>query len=202
MKPIPQKRVEETLARLGELYRRHGYYRTLIQPRFELHHQTARLSLTFQIEAGDQELVNQLDLRVEGDLNEEQILSLAKTREGKPFSRVQLEEDLKAIEDHLIWQGYLRCSVKETIRYSDDEHGVSVAVFIATREHTQIEFQGIEVKREELALLPHLQPKRNSTVLPGGNSKGTSSEISRRRGTSWPRWNTKPQGPDGSPARS
>ena len=146
--------VEETLARLKELYRRHGYYRARILPRFELHHPTARLSLTFQIEAGDQELVNQLDLRVEGDLNEEQILSLAKTREGKPFSRVQLEEDLKAIEDHLIWQGYLRCSVKETIRYSDDEHGVSVAVFIATREHTQIEFQGIEFEREELAFLP------------------------------------------------
>ncbi|TDI13494.1 MAG: hypothetical protein E2P07_01050 [Acidobacteria bacterium] len=80
--------VEKTLARMGELYRRHGYYRTRIQPRFELHHPTARLSLTFQIEAGDQELVNQLDLHVEGDLSEEQLISLIKTREGKPFSRV------------------------------------------------------------------------------------------------------------------
>ena len=148
------KAVTETLARLGELYRRHGYYRTQIQPRFELHHPTARLSLTFQIEAGDQALVNQLDLRVEGDLDEEQILSLAKTREGKPFSRVQLEEDLKAIEEHLILQGYLLCNVSETVRYPDDENGVSLAVFIATREHTQIEFQGIEVEREELAFLP------------------------------------------------
>ena len=146
--------VEETLARLGEFYQRHGYYHTQIQPRFELHHPTARLSLTFQIEAGDQELVNQLDLRVEGDLDEEQILSLAKTREGKPFSRVQLEEDLKAIEDYLILQGYLRCNVSETVRYPDDENGVSLAVFIATREHTQIEFEGIEVEREELAFLP------------------------------------------------
>jgi outer membrane protein insertion porin family len=146
--------VDETLSRLGELYRRHGYYRARIQPRFELHHQTARLNLTFQIEAGDQESVNQLDLRVEGDLNEEQILSLAKTREGKPFSRVQLEEDLKAIEDHLILQGYLRCSVKETVRYPDDENGVSLAVFIATREQTQIEFEGVEVDREALADLP------------------------------------------------
>ena len=146
--------VEKTLARMGELYRRHGYYRTRIQPRFELHHPTARLSLTFQIEAGDQELVNQLDLRVEGDLDEKQILSLAKTREGKPFSRVQLEKDLKAIEDHLILQGYLRCYVSETVRYPDDENGVSLTVFIAMREHTQIEFQGIEVEREELAFLP------------------------------------------------
>ena len=146
--------VEETLARLKELYRRHGYYRAQIQPRFELHHPTARLSLTFQIEAGDQGLVNQLEFRVEGDLSEERIRSLTKTRKGKPFSRVQLEEDLKAIEDHLIFQGYLRCSVKETVRYPDDENGVSLAVFIATREHTQIEFQGIEVDREALADLP------------------------------------------------
>jgi len=146
--------VEETLARLKELYRRHGYYRARIQPRFELHHPTARLSLKFHIEAGDQELVKQLEFRIEGDLSEEQIRSLTQTREGKPFSRVQLEEDLKAIEDHLILQGYLRCSVKETVRYREDENGVSLAVFIATREHTQIEFQGIEVEREELADLP------------------------------------------------
>ena len=79
---------------------------------------------------------------------------MAKTREGKPFSRVQLEEDLKAIEDYLILQGYLRCNVSETVRYPDDENGVSLAVFIATREHTQIEFEGIEVEREELAFLP------------------------------------------------
>ena len=146
--------VDETLSRFGKLYRRHGYYRTRIQPRFELHHKTARLSVAFQIEAGDQEPVNQLDLRVEGDLNEEQILSLAKTREGRPFSRVQLEEDLKAIEDHLILQGYLRCSVEETVRYPDDENGVSLAVSIVTGEQTQIEFEGVEVDREALADLP------------------------------------------------
>ena len=146
--------VDGTLSRLGKLYRRHGYYRTRIQPRFELHHKTARLSVAFQIEAGDQEPVNQLDLRVEGDLNEEQILSLAKTREGRPFSRVQLEEDLKAIEDHLILQGYLRCSVEETVRYPDDENGVSLAVSIVTGEQTQIEFEGVEVDREALADLP------------------------------------------------
>ncbi|MCH8319679.1 MAG: hypothetical protein IH790_01820 [Acidobacteria bacterium] len=71
---------------------------------------------------------------------------MAKTREGKPFSRVQLEKDLKAIEDYLILQGYLRCYVSETVRYPDDENGVSLVVFIATREHTQIGFQGIDVE--------------------------------------------------------
>jgi outer membrane protein insertion porin family len=168
--------VDETLSRLGELYRRHGYYRTRIQPQFELHHQTARLSLTLQIETGDQEPVNRLDLRVEGDLNEEQILSFAKTREGMPFSRVQLEEDLKAIENHLILQGYLRCFVKETVRYPDDENGVSLAVFIDTRELTQIEFEGVEDDRKALADLPIFSQRGTAPFF----LEATRKELRRR----------------------
>ncbi len=146
--------MDETLARLSELYQRHGYYRARIEPQFELHRKNARLSLRLQIEAGDQALVDQLDLQVEGDPNVKEIQSLMETRGEKAFARVQLEEDLRTIEDYLSLQGYLQSSVRETVQYHDTENSVSLTVRIEPREQTQIEFEGIEASREELADLP------------------------------------------------
>ena len=146
--------MEETLGRLSELYQRHGYYRARIEPRFELLHKNARLILRLQIEAGDQALVDELGLDVEGDLNVKEIQSLMETREEKAFSRVQLEEDLRTIEKYLFLQGYLQCFVRETVQYHDTENSASLTVRIEPRERTQIEFHGIEASREELADLP------------------------------------------------
>ena len=146
--------MEATLARLSELYQRHGYYRARIEPQFELDRKNARLTLRLQIEAGDQALVDDLGLQVEGDLNVKEIQSLMETREEKAFARVQLEEDLRAIEEYLYLKGYLHCSVRERVQYHDTENSASLTVRIEPREQTQIEFEGIEASREELADLP------------------------------------------------
>ena len=168
--------MEQTLARLKELYQRHGYYHARIQPQFELHLERARLSLRLEIEAGDQALVDQLELQVEGDLNVEKIQSLMKTRVEKTFSRVQLEEDLRTIQDTLILQGYLRCYVGETVQYHNTENSVSLAVRVVPREQTQIEFRGIEASREKLADLPIFSQRGTAPFF----LEATRKELRRR----------------------
>ncbi|MFQ5928814.1 MAG: POTRA domain-containing protein, partial [Acidobacteriota bacterium] len=146
--------MEEILSRLREIYERNGYYRPRIQPEFELDHRAARLTLRFRIDAGEQSRVDQLDFDVEGDLDLVKIRSLMKTREQAPFSRNQLEEDIRGLERYLAFQGYLRSYVAETVRYHDTKNSVSLTLRVVLRKKTKIEFQGIDANWEELADLP------------------------------------------------
>jgi outer membrane protein insertion porin family len=148
--------LEETLARLEELYQLHGYYRARIQPRYEVEEQAAGLHLTFEIMAGEQARVAKLEYDYEGPVDLARMRSLMQTREGAPFSRLQLQADIRSLEIDFALRGYLNPDiyVRDGEQYDPNTNSVSLSIRILPRQFTNVEFQGVRPGDEDLRTLP------------------------------------------------
>lgn len=145
--------VEGAVSRLQETYQRHGFYQARIRPQFEVKRESARLQLIFHIEPGAQARLGQLQIEAE-EPGRESIQNLIRVRKRQPFSEVELETDIEIVERNLAVQGYLRATVSRDIRYDPSDNTVAVTLKIVPGEKTTIEFENLDIKREELLALP------------------------------------------------
>jgi outer membrane protein insertion porin family len=148
--------MEETLARLGEFYQSHGYYQARIQPRYEVEEETGGLRLVFEIAAGDQARVARLELDYEGPVDAARVRSLMQIREGGPFSRLQMQNDIQNLEIDFALRGYLHPDiyVRDGEQYDPATNSVSLSLRILPRLFTNVEFQGVRPSDDELRTLP------------------------------------------------
>lgn len=149
-------RLEETLARLRELYQTQGFYRTQIEADFQKRNQEALLDIRLQIRAGPQARVRHLEIDTEGEVSEREVLQVIRTREGKRFSKSHSDEDLSLLETHLATRGYLRPDVylRDGVRYDPETNTVDLIYRVVPRQKTEILFEGMELSPDRLAELP------------------------------------------------
>lgn len=159
--------LEESLARLQELYHRHGYYQAHLSPEFRRDSKRALLGLTFQVQAGPRARVRRLEIDAEGSVDEEKIRSLIQTQVGGFYSQVQMEEDLKTLERFFASQGYLRPDIylRDGAPYDPQDNTVSVTLRIVPRQRTRLEFRGIQLSQQELMELPLIRERGPSLLF-------------------------------------
>ncbi len=151
--------LEESTARLKTLYQRHGYFQAAIEPEFELNQELAQLDLTFRVDAGNQALVGEMRLDLEGPLDREQLAGAIQLQPGAPYSEIRQEEDLRRLKDHLALEGYLNALVyvPDGARYRSDANRVDLTFRIVSRQRTPVRVEGLDWPRERLARLPVFQ---------------------------------------------
>jgi outer membrane protein insertion porin family len=155
--PYSDDALERSITRLKTLYQRHGFYEAGIQPSFKLDEQDRpRLTVTFSVDAGKQATVASLQMDVERPADAPSLRAVMKTRQGKPFSQVQLDSDLHSILQHLALEGYFHPEVyvKDGAQYDEKLNVVTLVLRVVPREHTDVHWVGLTFKDSELLKLP------------------------------------------------
>jgi outer membrane protein insertion porin family len=144
--------MEETVARLKEMYQSNGFYQAQVEPKFEVDHQTAQLKIDFKIQSGERARVARLQFDVESKVNASTIQSLIKTRADGPYSQRQMDQDIAAIERYFVRQGYLNPDiyVRGGAAYDAASNSVSLVLRVVPRQHSELVFEGIDPNSEEL----------------------------------------------------
>ncbi|MFB3905517.1 MAG: POTRA domain-containing protein [Acidobacteriota bacterium] len=144
--------MEETVARLKEMYQANGFYQAQVGPRFEVDHEAAQLKIDFKIQAGERARVAHLQFDIEGSVNSSTIQSLMKTRAGGPYSQRQMDQDIAAVERYFIRQGYLNPDIylRGGAAYDAAGNSVSLVLRVVPRERSELVFEGIDPNSEEL----------------------------------------------------
>ncbi|RPI28430.1 MAG: outer membrane protein assembly factor [Acidobacteria bacterium] len=159
--------MEETVARLREMYQKQGFYQARIEPRFEVDYPTAELKIEFRIQAGTRAVVSVIQFDVEGGIDPTSLQSLISTRAGQPYSQLQMDQDIAVLERYFVRQGYLNPDIylRGGAAYDAAGNSVSLVVRVVPRERSQLTFEGIDPNSKELEGLSLFSERGSALAL-------------------------------------
>lgn len=125
-------RLEADKQVIEQYYQNSGYLTAkVVDIDVNIHPQTQNVTLTFEIQEGDEYIVSEVKAPVpEGQLlTEEMLLFQIPIRPGCPYSREAIVESIKRIEN--IWgnQGYIFANVEPSIQPDEDKKTVSISFY-------------------------------------------------------------------------
>lgn len=154
--PFSNRGAQETVRRLGELYKRQGYFSSQTEPGYEVDFANATIQINYNVNAGPRTTVRELDFDISGSIRPESVESLVKLKKGEFYSEALRDQDLESLREHLALIGYFRPEIylRNGIRYDATSNSVALTFRIVTHERTNLEIRGIQLQRKDLARLP------------------------------------------------
>ncbi len=155
--PYSEDALARSLAKLMDLYRRNGYYKSALTPEFELDQEKALLKVVFRIDSGPRAVVGEFSLEVQGnELDREEVAKWFSLQRRKEFSQSDLTEEMRMVSERLVRRGYLDALVyvREGPDYEPESNQVRLTVRVVPRRKTPIDFVGADLSDEELQDLP------------------------------------------------
>src|ERR1700722_14253860 len=137
---VSQKLLKQSTANLEALYRDRGYEQVKITPK-TLDHEP-RIDAMFNIEAGAQTLVRNLEVTGNNNVPYEQLTGPVgfQLRSGAPFSPRRLSEDRNRISATYLNRGYLNVEVKAKVsRDAGDPHAADVTYSVNEQQMVRVD---------------------------------------------------------------
>lgn len=134
---LDQEALRQDLERLSDFYMNHGHLRNKIgTPRIETDVEWIYISIP--VEEGPVYKVRNVSL--EGDLVEDEasLKSKMTLKEGEPFSREKLRNDVQNLTDRYADMGYAYAEVKPFSNIRDDDKTVDIAIKIQQKQKVRI----------------------------------------------------------------
>ena len=176
--PYSDVLLKETVSRLRELHRQHGFYQVQIQPSFEADRELSQLDLTLGIESGEQATIEQLAIEVDEPWDVDTVRRIIKMIEGGSYSVVKQQEDLDRLRSQLSLEGFLRPEIylRDRVQHDSRTNSVSLTLRVFPREKTLVHSEGIDLEQSALGELP-LFSERGPTAV---RAEKTGEELRRR----------------------
>ena len=154
--PYSDTLLKETVSRLRELHREHGFYQAQILPSFEADRKLAQLDMTIAIEPGRQAIIEQLEIEVDEPWDVDRVRQSIEMTAGRPYSPAIQREDLDRLRRELSLEGFLRPEVylRGGVRHDPRTNSVSLTLRVLPRGKTLVSFEGIDLDRDSLGELP------------------------------------------------
>lgn len=121
-------RMDAAARTLQQLYDDHGYLRARVQTSTEVLHNPDRARLTFTIDAGPRATISSVDINGDPRTSRDDFLDRIGAKQGQPYLRVELREQLDRYVQRLRRQRYYEAEA--TMRGVESEDGATVAVSI------------------------------------------------------------------------
>ena len=176
--PYSETLLEETVSRLLDLYRQHGFYQAQIQPSFEADRELAQLDLSIAIEPGRQATIAQLEIEVDEPWDLDNVRRSIEMTEGGSYSLIKQQKDLDRLRRKLSLEDFLQPEIylRGGARHDPPTNSVSLTLRVLPREKTLVHFEGIDLDQGSLGDLP-LFSDRGPPVV---RSEKTGQELRRR----------------------
>lgn len=134
---LDQEALRQDVERLADFYMNHGYLKNKVgTPRIDT--DVEWIYITIPIEEGPVYTVQ--SIRLEGDLLEDEgtMKASLKLKEGEPFSREKLREDIQKLTDRYADLGYAYADVKPMTKVQDAQRTVDVSLRIQQKQKVKI----------------------------------------------------------------
>lgn len=113
-----------------QFYQNHGFlYAKVIDVTIDMNPKTHHITLTYEIEEGDQYLINEVHAPGNELVSEEYLLSLISVRPGMIYSRDAIANSIKQLER--IWgdHGYIFAHIDPSIQPDEDNKTIAISFF-------------------------------------------------------------------------
>ena len=176
--PYSETLLEETVSRLLQLYRKHGFYQAQIQPSFEADRELAQLDLILAVEPGRQSTIGQLEVEVDEPWDLDKVRRSIEMTEGGSYSFIKQQEDLDRLRRQLALEGFLQPEIylRGGVRHDPRTNSVSLTLRVLPRERTIVHMEGIDLDQSGLGELPLFSEPGPPLV----RSEKTGQELRRR----------------------
>lgn len=165
--PFSEQQFTATISDLKDLYRAQGYYQAQIEPDYRLDQERGQVDIILKVRAGKQATVGDLELDTQEHVDLEEIRSLLKTGRGEKFSMAQVDADIQTLKDYFALRGYLNPDIylRQGPLYDPARNSVRLVLRIVPRQHTPIEFVGLDPGKEEIADLPLFREQNTAQIF-------------------------------------
>ncbi|MBX3276661.1 MAG: BamA/TamA family outer membrane protein [Acidobacteria bacterium] len=142
-----------------EIYRDLGYYQVSIEPQLEADPARATADITYRVTLGPIAAIGVVDFEGQSRIPLDELRAEMRSLAGEPFSRVQLNEDLRRIFDLHLEAGYLAARVGPAdVAYNDAENRIIIRIPIHSGGVYTVRVEGVEIKFDKLReVLPMLR---------------------------------------------
>lgn len=169
--------LEEDTEKIKALYDNMGYLDVEITPKLDYDPSGTEMYVTFQIKEGKQYQVGNIDIKGNIVLKEKEVRSKIKMKPGKPFSRVELRDDMIGIRDLYYQYGYMDAVVDVDQNVNPSTGNMDMSYVIDPKEVVyvgKIYIRG-NVKTREIII------RRELRIYPGDKFNGAKIKRSKER---------------------
>ncbi len=169
--------LEEDIDRIRALYDDIGYLDVEVTPKLDYSQDGAQLFVTFDVNEGKQYLVGSISVTGNTILPEKDVKSRIKMKAGKPFSRMELRNDMLAIRDLYYANGYMDAVIDVDQNVNPANSSMDIIYTIDPKELIyvgKIIIKG-NTKTREIII------RRELRIYPGDKFNGTKIKRSKDR---------------------
>jgi len=169
--------VEEDTDKIKALYDNMGYLDVEITPKLDYSADGSEMYVTFQVKEGKQYLVGNIELTGNLVLKEKDVRSKIKMKPGKPFSRVELRDDMIAVRDLYYQNGYMDAVVDVDQNVNQSTGNMDLTYTIDPKEVVYVGkiFIRGNIKTREVIV------RRELRIFPGDKFDGSKIKRSKER---------------------
>lgn len=113
---------------LTNLYKNEGFLDVSISSSVTLDEEEKTLTIDISIDEGKQILIDNIVFQGNTLFKDREIITLIKSRIGKPYSETQVIDDLYTIQSHYVRNGYIYATVDLKTKFSDDRVTVEYVI--------------------------------------------------------------------------
>jgi len=135
-------RAQEVARALEKLYEDRGYFRASIRPGSAELHNPERTILTFEIEAGPQARIGEVEVVGDPRASQPELLSRLDVAPGGAYERERLNARLNDYQSRLKRRGYLQAAATHSVRLSDDGRIANLTLDIQSGPTVRVTFEG------------------------------------------------------------
>ena len=135
-------RAQEVARALQKLYEDRGYFHVSIRPGSAELHNPERIILTFDIDAGPQARVGEIEVVGNPRASRAELLSRLDLAPGRPYERERVNARLADYQRRLKGRGYLQAAASHTARLSEDGRVGSLTLDIQSGPTVTVTFEG------------------------------------------------------------
>lgn len=169
--------LEEDIEKIKALYDNIGYLDVEVTPKLDYSPAGTEMYVAFEVKEGKQYLVGNIDVKGNIILKEKEVRSRMKMMPGKPFSRIELRDDMIAVRDLYYQYGYMDAVVDVDQNVNGSTGNMDLTYTIDPKEIVYVGKVYIRgnVKTREVIV------RRELRIYPGDKFNGTKIKRSKER---------------------
>ena len=151
--------VKRGAEQIYELYRDRGYYQVNVEPQMTLDPTGTEAKITYKVTPGAVATISSVTLEGQTKIPIETLALGMKSKAGVPFSRAQLNEDIRHLLDLHINAGHLDAKIgPPDVTYDDTNNTIAIRLPVTSGPIFAVRLEGYEIKDKKLReIMPFLR---------------------------------------------
>ncbi|MBI3354467.1 MAG: outer membrane protein assembly factor BamA [Nitrospirae bacterium] len=138
-----RRKTEETAEIIGNYYRQKGFFKAEVEAETIQEKTPDRVSVVFKIAEGFRAKVAKIEFTGNKAYSDLTLSNIVKVWKDLPYDEIQLDKDIKALEEFYIKEGYIRSVISpKRVYYDEDNNEVSIILHIEAGIHVIVSFKG------------------------------------------------------------